>query len=427
MAIRLQAGACFFSRCAAAALLLGLACTPALAARVGIAAIVNDEVISTADLADRRELLLALNGLPSTPENQAKVTRKVLQSLIEDQLELQEARRQSQSVSDDEITKALATMATARGGAPGSLQQLIKDKNLSLPSMKKQLRAQLSWNKVVQHKLRRNVSISQDEIARAQTAQATGPGTPELRMAALSIPVTDANVAEVSAMATDIARQLKSGATMSQLVTQYGPSHRVTFTPPAWVPEDSLQPALQQALRDLQPGQNTPPLRSANSFQIMQLMDRQMVKPLPDATEIALKQIAVPVPAARDKDTLAKLELSVKTLHDNPGSCEDASLPGTALPAQVKYARTKVGQLGPEQRSIINHLDVGQVSDPIFTPQSVQLVLLCEKVETPGNLPDAETVRQQLYSEKLELEAQKLLRNLKRDAFIDIKTDDSSS
>ncbi|MFZ8469377.1 hypothetical protein ACO1MP_14730, partial [Staphylococcus aureus] len=78
-------------------------------------------------------------------------------------------------------------------------------------------------------------------------------------------------------------------------------------------------------------------------------------------TEIALKQIAVPVPPSRDKETLAKLEATVKALHANAGSCEDSMLPATSLPAEVKYARTKVGQLGPDQRAIVSHLEVGEV------------------------------------------------------------------
>ena len=53
--------------------------------------------------------------------------------------------------------------------------------------------------------------------------------------------------------------------------------------------------------------------------------------------------------------------------------------------------------------------------------------MLCERTEPASKLPNADVVRQRLFGEKMELEAQKLLRNLRRDAFIDIKSDDNKS
>ncbi|MFM9889152.1 MAG: SurA N-terminal domain-containing protein [Rickettsiales bacterium] len=411
-------------------LVLGLllaSATMAQAARVGIAAVVNDDAITSGDVADRRDLVMTMNNLPPTPENVEKVSARALQALIEEQLELQEAKRQSQVVSDDELEKALSTMSATRGGAPGSLRQSVRDKNLSIHSLENQLRAQLAWNKVVQHKLRRNVSISQDEIARAQLAVATGPGTSEIRIAAFLVPIADpSKAAQASKFADEIVQQLKQGISAIQVANDVATQKLAQFNPPSWLAEETLSPQLQQAVHALKPGEITPPLRSATSIQIVQLLDRQIVKMPPENTEIALKQIAINVPDARDKEALVKLQNSVATLQKNPGNCTDEVLAPTPIKAEVKYARTKVGLLSPQQRAIIGHLDVGDVSDPIFAPQSVQLVLLCEKIEPAGNLPDAETVRQQLYTEKLELEAQKLLRDLKRDAFIDIKTDDKS-
>lgn len=405
-----------------------LAAAPgAHAAHVSIAAVVNDDVITTGDLDDRRDLVMTLNNVPPTPDNLQKLTARALQSLIEEQLELQEAKRQSQVVSDDELEKALTTMSATRGGAPGSLRQTVREKNLSMHSLENQLRAQLAWNKVVQHKLRRNVSISQDEIARAQLAVATGPGTPEIHIAAFLVPIADpSKEAQAMSVADEIVQQLKQGANAFTVANEYAARKLAQFNPPSWVAEENLSPQLQQAMRDLKPGDITPPLRSSNNIQIVQLLDRQLVKIPPENTEIALKQIAIPVPPARDKEALARLQVSVATLQKNSGNCTDETLPPTPITAEVNYARTKVGQLTPQQRSVIGHLEVGDVSDPIFTPQTVQLVLLCEKIEPAGNLPDADSVRQQLYAEKLELEAQKLLRDLKRDAFIDIKTDDKS-
>jgi peptidyl-prolyl cis-trans isomerase SurA len=109
-------------------------------------------------------------------------------------------------------------------------------------------------------------------------------------------------------------------------------------------------------------------------------------------------------------------------LRSDPGECTSEIIPKVALPTEVKFVRTLVGSMSPQQRQIVSHLEVGQVSEPLMAPDALRLVVLCEKIEPANeNTPNAEKIRQQLFAEKIELEAQKHLRNLRRDAFIDIK------
>ncbi len=63
----------------------------------------------------------------------------------------------------------------------------------------------------MQRKLRRSVSVSQDEVLRAQQAQAAAPGAAELRLAALAVPIhapPDADKAK--ALAQALAAEMQS-------------------------------------------------------------------------------------------------------------------------------------------------------------------------------------------------------------------------
>ena len=404
-----------------------LVLSPVHAATLSIAAVVNDEVITTHDVQERRDLVMLTSGIPVTPENQKRITPHILQTLIDEALQMQEAKRQSITISDEDVTKALDAVTLGRQPlAAGELKKILAEKGLSQRSIENQVRAQLAWQKVVQRKLRRNVSISQDEIARAQQTQAAAPGTTELRITALSVPVSDA-ASEAAAMKTadDIALKLKTRPDLVAVAEGYLHRTDVKFSAPVWIAQDTLQPVLLHALRDLKPGDITPPLRAGGGIQLIQLLDRQVNKPQADNTEIAIKQISIPVPAKRDQKSIAKLKAVAEKLHAHPGDCSSETLPPTDLPATASFARTKMGALTPQQRSVINHLQVGEVSMPLPAPEFVRLVMLCEKIEpAAGNLPDADAVRQRLFAERIELEAQKHLRNLKRDAFIDVKMGD---
>ncbi len=401
---------------------MAVTATSASAAQVNIAAVVGDTVITTTDVEERRDLIMATSGIPATVENQQKITPRVVQSLIDETLELQEAKAQSQNVTDEEVNKAIDSMG-ARGESKENLRQFITSHGLSLRSLENQIRAQLSWNKVVTRKLRRNVAVAQDEVARAQKAAAAAPGESELRIQAMEIRFTGKNGADgAHKMAEEIGLELKAGTPMASLATRYIKHPEVAYNPPLWVPEKSMPPALQQKMQPLKAGEVTPPLPGERSLQLIQLLDRAVGPKLNDTTEYALKQIVIPVPVKRDKTSLAKLRVGASALRSNPGSCDDAALPQNTVGAVAQIIRVKLTDMAPQQRSLLAHMEVGDISEPLMGPDAIRLIMVCEKVEpAAGNLPDAEGIRQQLFSEKLELEAQKHLRNLRRDAYIDIK------
>src|SRR5512140_2843033 len=84
--------------------------TAAAAQETRIAAVVNDEVISVADLAARIRLVFASSNIPDTPDTRQRVTRQVVRILIDEKLEMQEAKRLNITISDDEAAKAFANI-----------------------------------------------------------------------------------------------------------------------------------------------------------------------------------------------------------------------------------------------------------------------------------------------------------------------------
>lgn len=394
----------------------------ARAARIEIAAVVGEEVITTTDVAERRDLIMATAGIPLTVENQAKITPRIVQSLVDETLQLQEAKRSSITISDDELAKAIDGMQT-RTGKPEPMREFVKKSGLSIRSLESQMRAQLAWNKLAQRKLRRNVSVTQDEVSRAQRAAAASPGEEEVRLQALEfkLPEQGKNAA-LEKLVDEAALGLRSGADMATLASSYIRNPAVRYNPPSWVAHGQLPIPLQQIIHPLKPGEVAAPLRNGNSVQLLQLMERRTAPRLAESTEYALKQLTIAVPQKRDKASLAKLRAAAVTLKSNPGDCLSQDVPMVSLPVKAEFLRMQLANLTPRQRSIVSHLEIGEVSEPLMGDDALRLVMLCEKIEpSTGALPDAEKIRQQLFAEKMELEAQKLLRNLRRDAYIDVK------
>ena len=60
---------------------------------VGIVAVVNDSAISALDLIARTKMVALSSGLDDTPELRAQLAKPVLENLIEEKLQTQEAER----------------------------------------------------------------------------------------------------------------------------------------------------------------------------------------------------------------------------------------------------------------------------------------------------------------------------------------------
>src|ERR1700689_3967534 len=73
-----------------------------------IAAVVNDEVISLFDLVSRMKMVELSSNLPDTPETRQRIGGQVLRALVDEKLQLQEAKRQNVVATDDELNTALA-------------------------------------------------------------------------------------------------------------------------------------------------------------------------------------------------------------------------------------------------------------------------------------------------------------------------------
>src|SRR5712692_9617505 len=98
------------TRIVAVLMLILLGAAGAAAQETRIAAIVNDDVISLGDLEARIRLILLSSQLPDNAQVRQRVTPQVLRSLIDEKLEVQEAKHFNVTASDDEVNKGFSRL-----------------------------------------------------------------------------------------------------------------------------------------------------------------------------------------------------------------------------------------------------------------------------------------------------------------------------
>jgi parvulin-like peptidyl-prolyl isomerase len=248
-----------------------------------IIAIVNDEVITEADVTSHVNALLEEGESPATvPQEPAAIHQAVLHRLIEERLILQEAKRGGISVRPDEILQRLNQLR-ARVRSEEEFQRLLRDWGLSQEELKERIRDQLMVQRVIEVQVRSGIVVSPQEVAQEIGAH------PELaksgdRARALHVVlrVTQGrSEAQTRALAEDIHRQLTEGADFSALAKRYseGPSGEEGGVM-GWVAQGELLPELDAALFSLSVGEFSNPIQTRLGFHLVKVEERRTASSL---------------------------------------------------------------------------------------------------------------------------------------------------
>lgn len=408
------------------ALVLGAPAPGAAQGVERIAAVVNDEVITTSDLRQRVQLALAASGLPDTPETHQRLVPQALRALIDERLQLQEAERLNISVSEQEIDAAFARLAEQNRMTPEQFEQVMAARGIPREPLREQLRATVAWGKVVQRELRPRVEIGPEEIDEALARIKANAGKPEYLVAEIFLAVDDPDQdEEVRRFAERLVDQIRQGANFPALARQFSQAAGAASGGDlGWVQQGQLPAELDQVLRQMQPGEISRPIRSVSGYHILLVRDRRTVlSGDPNEIRVALKQLLLPLPEGAGPDQVAALQREAEAVRQQVKSCADMdrAIAETEAPFSGDVGTVRLGDLPAELARLLATLPEQQPSPVITGPNDVRVLIVCERQEPPTTLPSREEIANALGQERLDMLQRRLMRDLRRAAFVDVR------
>ena len=260
---------------------LGMATPLALPGRAvaqavqGIAAVVNDDIVSTQELAERVQLARASTGLPDDPNTQRLLTQQVLRALIDEKLQRQEARRLNIEVTDAEVSSAIQSIAQRNNMTADQLTSYLAERGTGIAGLRDQLRNQIAWLKVIGREIRPKVVISEGQIDLASNVAAPVAGDREVLLSEIVLPVYSPDQeAAVMADAQRVVTALRGGSAFEPLARQMSVAASAEAGGDlGWLPSGILAEDLRNALARMSPGSISDPIRTALGVQVLLLRD----------------------------------------------------------------------------------------------------------------------------------------------------------
>lgn len=408
-----------------------LAAVPAAAQRPGqvlerAAAVVNDEAISLTDLQSREKLIMLSSGLPDTPETRERIRPQVIRGLIDEALQRQEARRANVNVSPEEVQRGVATIAGQNRMSVDQLRRMLETNAIPVATIENQVRANLGWLRLIQRRFGPSSQVGEEDVDAAIRQMEENVGKPETLVAEIFLSVDrPEQEGEVRALADRLYDQMRQGsASFPQIARQFSQSAGAASGGDlGWIQPGQLASELDEGLAALQPGQVSRPIRSASGWHILYLRDRRTAGyGQPAGTEFAWRQVLIPAPRQMGAFELLDLAQKEADLVGKINGCDSVDAAARAAGANAEAVQVAMdGQVPAGLSRLLSGLRPGRATMADRSARGSLIVVLCERREIAASKPSREQIEQTLINERIDLAARRLLRDLRRAAFVDIR------
>lgn len=412
----------FLSLCAA----LALAAPVAAQDQQRIAATVNDTVISTYDVEQRVNLFIFSTGAEANPQAIARFRQQALRQLIDETLELQEATRWELTVSPEEIEGTVSDIAGRNNMTSSQLIELLRERNVNPQTLIAQMRADIAWNKLVGGLYAGQVSVSEEEIDFVLDRISRSINQPEYDVSEIFLPVDSPDQDEqVRQNSERLVAQIRRGASFPAVARQFSQSPSAAAGGDlGWVQDGQLPDELNDMLRRLTPGQFSLPVRSTGGYYILALRDRRITGATdPNLIQMTLRQIVVPVTADMDEDRIRQAGELAYRVSESVESCDQMREIALGSPLMVggDIGTRRLTDLAEQFQQGLRGVPVGAATAPIPSQVGFHVIFVCDRTGDDVNLPSREAIQDQLFQQQLSSIARRHLRDLRRDALIDIR------
>ena len=424
---------------------------------VRAAAVVNDSVISSYDLEQRIKLAMVTSGQQPNADLARRLHDQILRQLVDEMLQKQEAQKFNVKITQDDVDGALKRIGQQNNITAEQINKMLDDNGIARATLQSQLTADLAWQKLVQQRLAPRVSVSDEEVTEfLNRMKETGSSTQYLAAEIFVGVESPDQECQAKESIQNIRTQLQQGASFAALARQFSKSADASAGGDmGWVTDADVPAEIAAALKDMRPGAISDPIRSAGGYYLIGLRQKRTAagaKPEPAApapapaqaategkpmsSRLVMSTIQIPLPAGAPKEKQEKARLAAVHLYQTVNGCGNlAALAKAEGATTVSLGAVEVKDLAPDFRKILEKTPNGRSTPPLRSSAGVQMFVICSGGMTAGHAPVVEAeatttafqmptrdeVQQRLFSQELSMMARRYLRDLRRDASIDMR------
>jgi len=400
-----------------------------------IVAIVDQTVVTEQELESRIRTVTAQFKKQGNELPEDNILRKqILERLISDTLQLQYAAQSGLKVDDNQLDKTIERIAEQNQMSLTEFADALAKDGVSMRKFRVDIRSEITIARLREREVDSRVNVSESEIDNFLTTQAaTNENQDEYEISHILIRTPEEGATEdiqkAKTKVDEVIKSLQAGTSFAKVSASFSDAPNALEGGNLGWKKGSQMPALfLEALKTLQVGQLSPPLRSPNGFHILKLTNKRggnspLVIEQTHARHILIKLSEV----TTEKEGKLKMD-SIKERLDNGEKFE-------VLARQFSEDTTASngGDLGwvnpgdtvPQFEKAMNELKYNEISAPVRSQFGWHVIQVIERRKQDMSKEAARLkARQEIRTRKADEAYQDWIRELRDRAYVELKLED---
>ena len=397
-----------------------------------IVAVVEDDVVLASELRGRFEQVVkSLKGQEMQMPPDDVIFSQLMERLIVESLQLQEAKRRGVTIDDEALTRAMMSFAQRNNMTLDQFRAALVQDGMSYREFREEIRAEMMISRLQRNLINRRISISEQDLQ----GLLNSPFYKELFsdeyrvghiLISLDERANDKVVLSAKQKADGIVADLRSGADFAQMAIENSSgSSALEGGDLGWRRAAELPSLFAEKVLGMSVDETATPIQTIGAVHIIKLLERRgagtqkeqqtlvrhiLVKPSeirsPEETAALIQEVRAKLLAGEDFAELAKAH------SEDPASALAGGELGWSTTDQF------VGQFG----TVMEGTDVGAISDPFLSPYGWHLLEVMDRREEDMSDEAREDMAMEiLHKRRFEEEQQEWLKELRDEAFVEIR------
>ena len=397
-----------------------------------IVAVVNNRVITQNQLDQQLKNMQQQLQMENVPiSEKVSLRKKVLQHMIDTELQLQLIKKIGMDISTTDIDHVILNIAYRNHLTLEELKEKVRQEGISYTKYQQEIRQQILITQLQQREIGQKINITSQEIEDSLDALKKHPPITSqaiYRIQDILIPfpsqVTQEQINKIEKQSRLILQQAHLGKNVNELAQSY--ADKLIITDLGWRKSEALPDLFVTAVQHLSVGEIAGPLKAANGFHLIKLVGKQSNELPENTVSTHVRHILIKTtPLLSDKAAKQRLlEIRDRVLQG-----------GNFAELANKYSQdfvsaNKGGDLGwpapdtldSQFETVMDALKPGELSQPFKTAFGWHLIQVIERKKIVQTSEEflRERAKQIVYQRKFNTALQNWLKQLRNASYIQI-------
>ncbi|GHA16027.1 chaperone SurA [Arenicella chitinivorans] len=339
--------------------------------------IVNEDVITQSEFDYRMATVMdELSNSGQTPP--PGLAKQLLDTMVSDRLQVQEAERRGITVSDEEVQATLQRFAAQQDVTVDQMRRQVQDTGQPFDMFVESVRDSMVISRFTDYYARSRVIVPEYEIDGFIAANNLDQDTSEYEIARILIKTGDG----AAELAQQVRSEIGTGMNFEQAVSAYSQATDAEDGGViGWRNAAQLPEVYVSALQDMQVGDVSPVLTTANGYHILKLLDLKG-----DRTEIIQSKVRHILISAESRVAKSQAAKKLRELRKRIVEGEDFSaLARIYSDDSVSAANggsldwVSPGEMVPPFEEAFQKLSLGEISFPVETQFGMHIIIVDDR------------------------------------------------